>query len=77
MYISHFHLLAYYDRVLVMKEGQVAEFDTVLNLYDKEDSIFRSLCNQANLHRPDILRIRAEHKGLVREGISVCRSLST
>lgn len=44
-----------------MDQGQVAEFDTVLNLFDKRDSIFRSLCNEANLARPDIEKIRAEH----------------
>ena len=49
----------YYDRILVMDAGQVAEFDTPLNLFDKEDSIFRSLCNEAGLTRQDILRIRA------------------
>ena len=53
---------AYYDRVLVMDQGRVAEFDTVLNLFDREDSIFRSLCDEANLQRADILRIRSEHK---------------
>jgi ATP-binding cassette, subfamily C (CFTR/MRP), member 1 len=55
-------LLAYYDRVLVMDSGQVAEYDTVLNLFDKEDSVFRSLCNEAQLERDDILRIRQEHQ---------------
>ena len=52
---------AYYDRVLVMDSGGIAELDTVLNLFDKEDSIFRSLCNEANLQRADILRIRTDH----------------
>ncbi|KAF8196185.1 P-loop containing nucleoside triphosphate hydrolase protein, partial [Mycena galopus ATCC 62051] len=43
--IAHrLNTIAYYDRILVMDKGEVAEFDTVLNLYDKEDSIFRSLC---------------------------------
>ena len=56
-----FLLLAYYDRVIVMDGGKVAEFDTVLNLFDKADSIFRSLCDEANLQRTDIVRIRAEH----------------
>jgi len=51
---------AYYDRVLVMDGGEVAEFDTVLNLFDQRDSIFRSLCNEAGLSRQDILRIRQE-----------------
>ncbi|KAF9466028.1 multidrug resistance-associated ABC transporter [Collybia nuda] len=60
--IAHrLNTIAYYDRVLVMDAGEIAEFDTVLNLYDNETSIFRSLCNEANLQRSDILRIRAEH----------------
>lgn len=58
-------VLAYYDRVMVMDEGRVAEFDTVLNLFDKEDSIFRSLCDEANLQRADIVRIRSEHDEVV------------
>ncbi|KAG6834633.1 hypothetical protein H0H93_008469, partial [Arthromyces matolae] len=60
--IAHrLNTIAYYDRVLVMDAGEVAEFDTVLNLYDNERSIFRSLCDEANLQRADILRIRADH----------------
>jgi ATP-binding cassette subfamily C (CFTR/MRP) protein 1 len=50
---------AFYDRILVMDSGVVAEFDTPLNLFDQEDSIFRSLCNEASLTRDDIVRIRA------------------
>lgn len=46
-----------------MDEGEVAEFDTVLNLFDKEDSIFRSLCDEAGLSRQDILKIRSEAYG--------------
>ncbi|KAJ7222258.1 P-loop containing nucleoside triphosphate hydrolase protein, partial [Mycena pura] len=61
--IAHrLNTIAYYDRILVMDQGQVAEFDTVLNLFDREDSIFRSLCNEANLSRADILRIRADNE---------------
>ncbi|KAG6916302.1 hypothetical protein DXG01_007459 [Tephrocybe rancida] len=64
--IAHrLNTIAYYDRVLVMDAGEVAEFDTVLNLYDNEESIFRSLCNEANLQRADILRIRADHNDVV------------
>ncbi|KAJ7100917.1 multidrug resistance-associated ABC transporter [Mycena belliarum] len=59
--IAHrLNTIAYYDRILVMDQGQVAEFDTVLNLFDREDSIFRSLCNEANLSRAEILHIREE-----------------
>ena len=41
--------------------GKIAEFDTVMNLFDDEQSIFRSLCDEVNLQRADILRIRDEH----------------
>ena len=53
----------YYDRILVMDAGKVAEFDTPLNLFEKEDSIFRSLCNEANLSKKDIVKIRATVQG--------------
>lgn len=60
--IAHrLNTIAYYDRVIVMDGGKVAEFDTVLNLFDEETSIFRSLCDEANLQRADIVRIRAEN----------------
>ena len=48
-----------------MDGGEIAEFDTVLNLFDKEDSIFRSLCHEAGLSRQDILRIRQESQDQV------------
>jgi ATP-binding cassette subfamily C (CFTR/MRP) protein 1 len=41
-----------------MDAGRVAEFDTPLNLFDRAGSIFRSLCDEANLSRQDIMRIR-------------------
>ncbi len=50
--------IVYYDRVLVMDQGQVAEFDHPLALFDKADSIFRSMCDKAGLNREDIVRIR-------------------
>ena len=49
----------YYDRILVMDAGRVGEYDTPLNLYDREVSIVRSLCDEAGLARHDIERIRA------------------
>ena len=55
----------YYDRILVMDAGKVAEFDTPLALFDREDSIFRSLCDEANLSRQDILKIRATVQGQI------------
>lgn len=56
------------DRILVMDAGQVAEFDTVLNLFDRKGSIFRSLCDDARLSRLDILHIREEAARFSREG---------
>lgn len=38
--------VAYYDRILVLDAGEVAEFDTPLTLFDTRDSIFRSLCDK-------------------------------
>lgn len=52
--------IAYYDRILVMNEGEIVEFDTVLNLFDHERSLFRALCDEGHLSREDIMRIRKE-----------------
>ncbi|KAF7760155.1 hypothetical protein Agabi119p4_10831 [Agaricus bisporus var. burnettii] len=64
--IAHrLNTIAYYDRVIVMDNGEIAEFDIVLNLFDREGSIFRSLCDEANLTRADIQRIREDHGSLI------------
>jgi ABC-type multidrug transport system fused ATPase/permease subunit len=36
--------IAYYDLVIVMDKGSVAEFDEPLVLMNKENSIFREMC---------------------------------
>lgn len=41
-----------------MDTGSIAEFDAPLTLFDREGSIFRSLCDEASLTRQDIVRIR-------------------
>lgn len=41
-----------------MDQGIVVEFDEPLVLFDKDDSIFRSMCDKAGLAREDIVRIR-------------------
>lgn len=57
--IAHrLNTIVFYDRVIVMDAGRVAEFDTPLCLFDREDSMFRALCNEAGLVRQDIVRIR-------------------
>jgi len=57
--IAHrLNTIVFYDRILVMDAGQVAEYDTPLALFDRKDSIFRDMCEKASLSREDILRIR-------------------
>ncbi|KAI0366584.1 multidrug resistance-associated ABC transporter [Pilatotrama ljubarskyi] len=36
-----------YDRLIVLDQGKLAEFDTPLNLLHKEDGIFRNMCLQS------------------------------
>ncbi|KAJ3794573.1 ABC protein [Lentinula aff. detonsa] len=48
-----------YDRILVMDAGRVAEFDSPHNLFQRDDSIFRSLCNRSNISILDIDNSRA------------------
>jgi ATP-binding cassette subfamily C (CFTR/MRP) protein 1 len=41
-----------------LDQGLIAELDTPLNLFDKEDSIFRGMCDAASLTREQIVKIR-------------------
>jgi ATP-binding cassette subfamily C (CFTR/MRP) protein 1 len=43
---------------MVLDKGTIAEFDTPLNLYDQESSIFRGMCDAAQLDRSAIVKIR-------------------
>ncbi|KAJ4479332.1 ABC protein [Lentinula aciculospora] len=45
-----------YDRILVMDQGTVAEFDTPLTLFQSRGSIFRSLCEKGGISQEDIVR---------------------
>ncbi|WWC92929.1 uncharacterized protein L201_007892 [Kwoniella dendrophila CBS 6074] len=49
--------VAYYDRILVIDEGQMAEFDEPLKLFDRPDSIFKNLCMKKNISKSELLRI--------------------
>ncbi|TBU42097.1 multidrug resistance-associated ABC transporter [Dichomitus squalens] len=75
--IAHrLNTIVYYDRILVMDQGKVAEFDSPLNLYDREGSIFRSLCYEANLSRQDIVRIRSSVQGQISVLASIAASVA-
>lgn len=41
-----------YDRILVMDQGQVAELDTPIALYDK-GGIFKGMCDRSGIRRED------------------------
>ncbi|WWC92185.1 uncharacterized protein L201_007139 [Kwoniella dendrophila CBS 6074] len=40
-----------YDRLLVLSDGKVAEFDTPINLLRKDDSLFKSLCEKSGKYK--------------------------
>ncbi|VEU22711.1 DEKNAAC103792 [Brettanomyces naardenensis] len=42
-----------YDRIVVLDKGEIKEFDKPLNLYENEDGIFRSMCDQSHITRED------------------------
>ncbi|KAJ7224976.1 ABC protein [Mycena haematopus] len=43
-----------YDRILVLDAGKIAEFDTPMNLFNKDEGLFRSLCEKSNITSSDI-----------------------
>ncbi|GME85382.1 unnamed protein product [Ambrosiozyma monospora] len=44
-----------YDRILVLEEGEVEEFDNPLNLFHNENGIFRTMCDMSNITADDFL----------------------
>ncbi|WWC92897.1 uncharacterized protein L201_007859 [Kwoniella dendrophila CBS 6074] len=60
-YNSHrIQTILYYDRILVLDQGRLKEFDTPLNLFDQKGSIFRSLCDTKHIQREDIIKIKEQ-----------------
>ncbi|KAJ7086329.1 ABC protein [Mycena belliarum] len=43
-----------YDRILVLDAGRIVEFDTPLNLFNRDDGVFHSLCEKSNITLSDI-----------------------
>ncbi|WRT69583.1 uncharacterized protein IL334_006572 [Kwoniella shivajii] len=52
--------VAYYEKIIVMDEGKVVEFDTPINLFEDTSSIFRNLCDTKNLTKGELLKIRED-----------------
>lgn len=44
-----------YDRICVMDQGQIAEMDTPINLFEK-GGIFRGMCDKSHIVREDFFR---------------------
>jgi ABC-type multidrug transport system fused ATPase/permease subunit len=38
-----------YDRLIVLDQGKVSEFDTPVNLINKEGGIFRNMCLKSGM----------------------------
>lgn len=47
--------IIHYDRICVMDQGQIAEMDSPIALWDKADGIFRAMCDRSGISRDDIL----------------------
>ncbi|KAF7289946.1 ABC protein [Mycena indigotica] len=43
-----------YDRILVLDSGHIAEFDTPVSLFSRENSLFKVLCDKSNISLADI-----------------------
>lgn len=56
-----------YDKIIVMDNGKVAEFDAPLALYDRPDSIFHGMCERSGITRQDILAARPAETSTVAE----------
>ncbi|WVQ63190.1 uncharacterized protein L199_001341 [Kwoniella botswanensis] len=52
-----------YDRLLVLSDGKVAEFDTPINLLRKDDSLFKSLCEKSGKYKELYKAAEKKEKG--------------
>ncbi|TXT16096.1 hypothetical protein VHUM_00599 [Vanrija humicola] len=50
-----------WDKILVMDAGEVVDFASPLELFEKEDSVFRSMCDQSRIDREEIVRAKADN----------------
>lgn len=52
-----------YDKICVMDDGKVAEFDTPLRLFDDVNSIFRGMCDRSGIKREEVVTAHAIASG--------------
>ncbi|OCF78519.1 ATP-binding cassette transporter [Kwoniella mangroviensis CBS 8886] len=52
-----------YDRLLVLSDGKVAEFDTPINLLRKDGSLFKSLCEKSGKYKELYKAAEKKEKG--------------
>jgi ABC-type multidrug transport system fused ATPase/permease subunit len=38
-----------YDRVMVLDDGKIVELDTPENLFNRQDGVFRSMCDEGTV----------------------------
>lgn len=48
--VSRLSTIIDYDRLIVLKDGRVVEFDTPLNLINREGGVFHEMCHSSELH---------------------------
>lgn len=46
--------IIHYDRICVMDQGSIAEMDSPLRLWEREDGIFRAMCERSGISKEDI-----------------------
>lgn len=46
-----------YDRICVMDQGRIAELDSPLTLWERQDGIFRSMCDRSGIVREDFFAV--------------------
>ncbi|KAJ5095932.1 ABC transporter integral membrane type 1 [Penicillium alfredii] len=49
--------IIHYDRICVMDQGQIAEMDAPVALWDRAGGIFRAMCDRSGITREDILEV--------------------
>ncbi|KAF9572321.1 hypothetical protein EC968_010045 [Mortierella alpina] len=55
-------IIARHNRILVLEQGRIAEFDTPMALLNKVDGVFRSICNPAGPNFSSLVALAKKHQ---------------